>query len=191
MKTPRVELRRHSSWRYTNSRRTQTLRFVLTVVVAIGSMVLLTLGIASWSLPETDDIQLTSTVELQKSPPLSAGQTVFVSKDIDLSGSDRDAVLSCSITRGSNTSKVTTPADPSIGERVRKHTALKAVWQLGATHGDETLHCSGTAVDAGAAWVMPARVGVPFRALVATIAGIGLLGLALLINFGRLQGREG
>ena len=38
---------------------------------------------------------------------------------------------------------------------------------------------------------MPVRVGVPFRALVATVAGIGLLGLALIIHFGRLLDREG
>ena len=116
---------------------------------------------------------------------------VFVSKDIGLDGTGPDSALSCSITRESSTSRVTAPADPSIGERAREDTALRPVLRIGATHGDETLHCSGTAAESGAVWVMPVRVGVPFRALVATVAGIGLLGLALIIHFGRLLDREG
>ncbi|WP_253694298.1 hypothetical protein [Cutibacterium modestum] len=193
MERPLAASRHRSKWRYTNSRRLQAVRVILTIVVSISSIVLLVLGIAAWSLPETEDIHLisASTVHLQKSPPLSQGQVVFVSKDIGLDGTGPDSALSCSITRESSTSRVTAPADPSIGERAREDTALRSVLRIGATHGDETLHCSGTAAESGAVWVMPVRVGVPFRALVATVAGIGLLGLALIIHFGRLLDREG
>ena len=75
MERPLAASRHRSKWRYTNSRRLQAVRVILTIVVSISSIVLLVLGIAAWSLPETEDIHLisASTVHLQKSPPLSQG----------------------------------------------------------------------------------------------------------------------
>ena len=108
MERPLATPRHRSKWRYTNSRRLQAVRVILTIVVSIGSIVLLALGIAAWSLPETEDIHLisASTVHLQKSPPLSQGQVVFISKDIKLDGTRPDSTLSCSITRESSLSLI-------------------------------------------------------------------------------------
>ena len=55
MERPLATPRHRSKWRYTNSRRLQAVRVILTIVVSIGSIVLLALGIAAWSLPETED----------------------------------------------------------------------------------------------------------------------------------------
>lgn len=185
--------RRRGQWRMTNSRRTQTARLVITIVVALCSVGLLGLGIAAWTLPETPEVHLSAgtPVRLHRSPPLSEGQVIFVSKQVRLDGTGPDAALACTLTRGSTTRPVTTPANPSIGERARQRDALRPVLVVGATHGDESLACSGTAVAAGAVWLLPVRTGVPFRALVVTIAGIGLLGVALLFHFGRLLAKEG
>ncbi|MEA5638445.1 hypothetical protein [Cutibacterium granulosum] len=184
---------RRGKWRFTNSRRVQRTRLAVTIVALIGSVLLLALGIAAWSLPETDDIHVSpgSTVHLHRSPPLSRGQAVFVDKSIEFGSSERESILSCTLTRSSTTERVVSPADPSIGERARENTALRPVLSLGTTKGNETLDCSGFAVDTGAVWVLPVRVGVPFRALVVTLAGIGLLGVALLVHFGRLLAHEG
>ena len=179
--------------RMTNSRRTQTARLILTTVLALCSVGLLGLGIAAWSLPETPEVHVTAgkPVQLHRSPPLSEGQVIFVSKQVQLNGTGPDEVLTCTLTRDSSTTSMTTTADPSIGERARHRDALRPVLAVGTTDGNESMTCSGTAVASGAVWLLPTRVGVPFRALVVTIAGIGLLGMALLVHFGRVLAKEG
>lgn len=185
--------RHPNQWRMTNSRRAQGLRLAATIVTSLCSLTLLALGIAAWSMPETEEVHVRpgATVHLHRSPPLSEGQAVFVSKSVNSTALRSGSVLSCSLTRESTRTKLGARADPSIGERARENTALRPLWKIGTTKGTETVRCSGSAVDAGAVWIMPVRVGVPFRALVVTLAGIGLLGLALLIHFGRLLAREG
>lgn len=155
------------------------------------SVALLTLGLGltgiggiAWVSPRQEPVQLHRNVgvELSATPLFDPGVTVFASPTTaGLAPTPDELGCALSINGVSRPAGVPARVD-EIGTRVRDGVSLLPALTLGRMDAGERLVCTGRHLDHAAVWVLPTLPSTSSAPMSVVIAGIGTLGLALLVN---------
>ena len=178
-------LRKKMRWRLRTNRSAWRLcSVVLSVAFAVFGLGLICLGTLAWLSPHPAPLKLSrgQSAELPPSPWLNAGVTLFSSPTREGVPPDAES-LGCTMLAGGAESPLGRSQGPEPrGTRVQENVSLFPVIELGRIGRGQRLTCAGDHLVHGVAWVLPTEASRSAAGMSVVIAGIGSIGMSLLLN---------
>lgn len=155
---------------------------ILSAFMALLGVAAVGIGTYAWSQPRPGPVQVigTNSHQIASTPHFDSGVTIFGSEEhVPAPGRDD---WDCVLRQGGQTLDLDQRADvEETGTRVHHGEALVPALRVGVTEQGASITCSNPP-EAGKVWVLPTDTGPRRVPLALTVAGIGCLGLAILIH---------
>ncbi|MBK8730814.1 MAG: hypothetical protein IPM00_16370 [Tetrasphaera sp.] len=178
-KSARVRQRR------TNSLRAHRVSLVVASMAALAGVAAIVVGVIAWTMdrPQPQQLVDSTSTTIGASPWFDAGTTIFVARP-EGQPVRTPAALGCTVyTPGEPDRPLRTAADPDVlGTRVVAEVSLLPVVTIGPTGPTERVMCNGGGMREAIVWLLPTTPGPSKTPLSIVVAGIALLGLAVLID---------
>lgn len=166
----------------TNQDRAHRAAVLVSTVLGIAGVVAVGLGGYAWSLDRPAPVRISGTEghRVAATPVFDSGVTLFGSEAIV--PEDGTARWGCVLTQAGGRTPLTHRADiEQAGSRVHDDESLLPALDAGVTEDDAVISCANLPAE-GEVWALPTSTGPPQIPLSLVIAGIGGVGLSVLVH---------
>lgn len=179
------EMRRRSNrWRRTDTARSYRRALIMACVFAAGGVLAIVVSVISAVQPEQAPVRIgpNPVAAGRDTPWFNAGSTVFATLKPDGSR-PRPADLQCILRRDGVTRLLVSDAGSGrVGSRVVDGKSVYPAVTVGRVSASDRISCSGPWTGHVDLWLLPTTVGARTTSLALAIAGVALLGCAVLTH---------